>query len=219
MVRPSTPRGPFAASATHELRTPLQGALTNLDIARSGRIDESDRAEVLGLANDQLQRMATALSAVRALADAEFADRSWFDEVDLADVAEAAVADERRRAPLAMIEIDSTPSTTVIAWRDGVRLAIANLVRNALLHGVPADGAAQTVRVSVVGSTVTVEDNGPGIPVADRQRVLATFRARRWARVRSRPGHRATGGHRPRRFCDGSERAPLGGASVVLALN
>jgi two-component system sensor histidine kinase PrrB len=165
----------FAASATHELRTPLQGALTNLDIARSGRIDESDRAEVLGLANDQLQRMATALSAVRALADAEFADRSWFDEVDLADVADAAVADERRRAPLAMIEIESTPPTTVIAWRDGVRLAIANIVRNALLHGVPADGADQRVRVSVVGSTVTVDDNGPGIPEADRQRVLERF--------------------------------------------
>ena len=48
----------------------------------------------------------TALSAVRALADAEFADRSWFDEVDLADVADAAVADERRRAPDATIEID-----------------------------------------------------------------------------------------------------------------
>ena len=165
----------FAASATHELRTPLQGALTNLDIARSGRIDESDRSEVLGLANEQLQRMGTSLSAVRALADAEFADRSWFDEVDLADVADAAVADERRRVPLATIEIGSTPPTTVIAWRDGVRLAIANIVRNALVHGLPADGSAQHVVVSVVGSTVTVDDNGPGIPEADRQRVLERF--------------------------------------------
>ena len=165
----------FAASATHELRTPLQGALTNLDIARSGRIDESDRSEVLGLANEQLQRMATSLSAVRALADAEFADRSWFDEVDLADVADAAVADERRRVPSATIEIGSTPPTTVIAWRDGVRLAIANIVRNALVHGLPADGATQHVVVSVVGSTVTVDDNGPGIPEADRQRVLERF--------------------------------------------
>ncbi|MEP7203237.1 MAG: HAMP domain-containing sensor histidine kinase [Ilumatobacteraceae bacterium] len=165
----------FAASATHELRTPLQGALTNLDIARSGRVDESGRAEVLGLANDQLQRMATSLSAVRALADAEFADRSWFDEVDLADVADAAVADERRRAPRATIEINATPSTTVNAWREGVRLAIANIVRNALVHGLPSDGSAQRVVVSVVGSTVTVDDNGPGIPEGDRQRVLERF--------------------------------------------
>src|SRR6476619_674657 len=165
----------FAASATHELRTPLQGALTNLDIARSDRISAADRTEVLGLANDQLQRMATALSAVRALADAEFADRSWFDRIDLADVADAAVADERRRAPNAMIEIESTPPTTMVAWRDGVLLAISNVVRNALIHGVPVDGSPGRIAVSIVGTTVTVDDNGPGIPVADRQRVLERF--------------------------------------------
>ena len=165
----------FAASATHELRTPLQGALTNLDIARSDRVGDSERKEVLGLANDQLQRMATALAAVRTLADAEFADRSWFDTIDLADVADAAVADERRRAPNAVIEIDSTPPTTMVAWRDGVLLAIANVVRNALIHGVPLDGSPPRVAVSIGGSTVIVDDNGPGIPVADRERVLERF--------------------------------------------
>jgi two-component system sensor histidine kinase PrrB len=165
----------FAASATHELRTPLQGALTNLDMARSDRIAETDRAEVLGLANEQLQRMAASLSAVRALADAEFADPSWFDEVDLADVADAAVADERRRAPDVAIDVEATPPSTLIAWRDGVRLAVANIVRNALVHGVPPDGSAQHVVVSITGATITVDDNGPGVPRADRQRVLERF--------------------------------------------
>jgi len=165
----------FAASATHELRTPLQGALTNLDIARSDRVGDTERKEVLGLANDQLQRMATALAAVRTLADAEFADRSWFDTIDLADVADAAVADERRRAPNAVIEIDSTPPTTMVAWRDGVLLAIANVVRNALIHGVPLDGSPPRVAVSIAGSSVIVDDNGPGIPVVDRERVLERF--------------------------------------------
>ena len=165
----------FAAAATHELRTPLQGALLNLDIARSGRIDESDRTEVLDLANEQLQRMGTSLSAVRALADAEFADQSWFHEIDLADVADAAVADERRRAPDATIDLETSPPTTLVAWRDGVRLAIANIVRNALVHGVPVDGAPPHVVVSVAGAAVTVDDNGPGVPEADRRRVLARF--------------------------------------------
>ena len=165
----------FAAAATHELRTPLQGALINLDMARSGRIDETDRAEVLDLADEQLQRMAASLSAVRALADSEFADASWFQEVDLADIADAAVADERRRAPNAIVEIESTPPNTAIAWRDGVTLAIANIVRNALIHGTPADGGVPRVVVSVAGSTITVDDNGAGVPEADRQRVLQRF--------------------------------------------
>ena len=207
----------FAASATHELRTPLQGALINLDMARSGRMSEPDRLEVLGLANEQLQRMAAALSAVRALADAEFADRSWFDEVDLADVADAAVADERRRSPEATVDIESTPPTTLIAWRDGVRLAIANIVRNALVHGVPADGSAQRVIVSVVGTTVTVDDNGPGVPTADRQRVLERF---------ERGGGHGSGlglaiAQQVALAHGGSvtiESSPLGGARVVMSL-
>ncbi|HSB86242.1 MAG TPA: HAMP domain-containing sensor histidine kinase [Ilumatobacteraceae bacterium] len=165
----------FAAAATHELRTPLQGALINLDIARSGRVDETGRAEALELADEQLQRMGASLAAVRALADSEFADRSWFHAIDLADVADAAVADERRRAPHAIVEIESTPPTTTIAWRDGVNLAIANIVRNALIHGAPSDGTTPHVVVTVAGATVTVDDNGPGVAPADRQRVMQRF--------------------------------------------
>jgi two-component system sensor histidine kinase PrrB len=212
----------FAASATHELRTPLQSALINLDIARSDRIAEPDRTEVLGLAHEQLQRMATSLSAVRALADAEFADPSWFDQIDLADLADAAVADERRRAPDAVIDIESTPSesapsTTTIAWRDGARLAIANIVRNALIHGVPPDGGIQRIVVTVHGTTVTVDDNGPGVAPADRERVLQRF---------ERGGGHGSGlglaiAQQVAVAHGGTvriESSPLGGARVVLSL-
>ena len=208
----------FAASATHELRTPLQGALINLDMARSDRITETDRTEVLGLANEQLQRMAASLSAVRALADAEFADPSWFDEVDLADVADAAVADERRRKPDASIEIESTPPTTMIAWRDGVRLAVANIVRNALVHGVPADGTTQRIVVLIVGHTITVDDNGPGVAPGDRQRVLERFE-------RGSGGGSGLGLAIAQQVAiahAGSvsiESSPIGGARVVLSLS
>jgi two-component system sensor histidine kinase PrrB len=207
----------FAAAATHELRTPLQSALINLDIARSGRIDEAGRTEVLGLASEQLQRMAASLSAVRALADSEFADESWFHEVDLADIADAAVADERRRSPDAVIEIEPSPPTTVTAWRDGVYLGIANILRNALVHGAPAEGAAHRVVVSIAGATVTVDDNGPGVPEADRQRVLERFE-------RGSGSGSGLGLAIARQVAiahGGSvtiEQSPLGGARVVLSL-
>ena len=68
--------------------------------------------------------------------------------------------------------------TTVVAWRDGVRIAVANLVRNALRHGAPAVGRP-SVEVSVdVGErdvTIAVADNGPGIPAADRERLMRRF--------------------------------------------
>jgi two-component system sensor histidine kinase PrrB len=170
----------FASSAAHELRAPLQGALTNLNLASSDRLEPVERAGVLALATAQVQRMATALAAVRALAEAELADPSWFETVDLADVVDATVADEARRSDTS-VEIEvSEPATDLPAepspvWPDGVRLAVGNVVRNALAHGRPATGTEPQIVIRVSGRRVTVDDNGPGIPASERQRLLERF--------------------------------------------
>jgi two-component system sensor histidine kinase PrrB len=49
----------FAASAAHELRTPLQSALTNLDIAASAAASAEARAEATDLARGQLRQRPT----------------------------------------------------------------------------------------------------------------------------------------------------------------
>jgi signal transduction histidine kinase len=56
-----------------------------------------------------------------------------------------------------------------------VRLAVANVVRNALDHARFADGSPPGVRVAVSAATVIVDDDGPGIAVDDRDRVLRRF--------------------------------------------
>ncbi len=167
----------FASGATHELRTPLQSAVTNLDIATSPLASADQRTEGLELARRDLQRLASSLAAVRALADAEFADPRWFGPVDLAELVDAAVADEARRVPDADVRVDvvAEGAGPVVAWGDGVVLAVANVVRNALRHGRPRDGGPPVVAVRVEGATVTVDDAGPGIDPDDRERVLERF--------------------------------------------
>lgn len=161
----------FAASATHELRTPLQSALTNVDIARSPLVADDGRSEAVEQAHLQLQRLAAGLAAVRALADAEFARPSWFVPADLAGLVESVVDDERSRSAAA-IELESSGASSVIPlWSDGARLAIANVIRNALVHGSPSG----RVVVRVDGAVVTVDDDGPGIPSSDRERLLGRF--------------------------------------------
>ena len=54
-------------------------------------------------------------------------------------------------------------------------MAVANLVRNAVLHGRPGDGGPGRLAVAVGATTVTVDDAGPGIPPAERARVLERF--------------------------------------------
>ena len=97
----------FAASAAHELRTPLQSALTSLDIARSGRIDAAELTSTIDTARRQLERMAASLAAVRALTDAELADPTWFETLDLVELVDAVVADETRRDRDAQVTVDA----------------------------------------------------------------------------------------------------------------
>lgn len=210
----------FAANAAHELRTPMQGAILNLEVARDPRTDEATRLELISLSLEQVRRMGVSLSAVRSLGDAEVADPSWFEQVDLADLVDAVVADEHRRFPDVSVELDVAPAgASALVWRDGVQLAVSNIVRNAFLHGLPVDGSRPQVVVRVASSEVVVDDNGPGVPPGDRQRVLRRF---------ARGTESGAGAGLGLSICDEVAQAhggsvtvgesPLGGARVTLQL-
>ena len=166
----------FAATANHELRTPLQSARTQLDLAADPRADAADTGRALDAAREQLDRMGTTLGAVGALAQAELVDPARFELLDLADVVDEAVAATARRDDPRTVEVLApTGAAPVRAWRNGVTLIVGNLVRNARLHGRHADGGPARVVVRVDGPRIVVEDDGPGIPAAERTRVLERF--------------------------------------------
>lgn len=214
----------FASSASHELRVPLQAALTNLNLAASGHLPDDERDGAIAAGTQALQRMADTLAALRALAQAELADPAWFEPVDVIELVDAAVAEEVRRDPSAVEIVGPEGQPPVVLWADGVRLALANLVRNALLHGRPADGGESRVRVTVEGSTIIVDDDGPGFPGDDRDRLLERFeRGRPAAGASSTPGAGLglTIARQVATAHGGSielSDAPGGGARVVLRL-
>jgi two-component system sensor histidine kinase PrrB len=173
----------FAASATHELRTPLQSAMTNLDVAMAGPGVEAGGGSI-GRARSELSRMATSLATVQALSQADLAQPEWFEAMDVAalgDVADEVTSRTSSSTDSTIdLEVDPTPSPPVThpIWPDGVRLALDNVLRNALTHGRPADGAPGRIEVSVVASTpptLIVDDDGPGISPDDAVRLLAPF--------------------------------------------
>lgn len=169
----------FAAAATHELRTPLTGAITNLDLAVHPDATPEQHDQALADARVQLRRVRATLTALRELSDADLADPAWFAEVDLADQVAVLVEAEGRRHPDVRFEIVAPPGEcTVQAWPDGMRVALSNLLRNALLHGRPATGD-HTVRVTVecggAEAVVHVDDNGPGIDPGDAERLVQRF--------------------------------------------
>jgi two-component system sensor histidine kinase PrrB len=179
----------FAASATHELRTPLQSAMTNLDVAMAGA-DSGPGSEAgsgggsIGRARSELSRMATSLATVQALSQADLAQPEWFEPMDvdaIGDVADEVISRTSTGTDATIdLEVDPTPAPPVThpIWPDGVRLALDNVVRNALTHGCPAGGAPGRIEVRVQASTpptLIVDDDGPGISPDDAVRLLAPF--------------------------------------------
>ena len=169
----------FAAAASHELRTPLQAAMAELDLALASAPDqEHDPRRSIVSARSQLDRMASSLAAVRALTEVDLVDSTWFVEADLSDLADQAVAAlSSSEASGVSISFAGDEASPCRVWPDGVTLAVENVIRNALRHARPADGRPLTVRVSIdaARTRIAIDDNGPGIPLAERERVVLPF--------------------------------------------
>jgi signal transduction histidine kinase len=192
----------FVADAAHELRSPLASIRTQLEVA--ARLDGE-----LGGAPVAAARTGTAVHTVGEVAqdvlvDVERLSRLIDDLLLLARLDDAA-PDRllRRRVPLDLAVLADdvggryanarVPVTVVTAGPvpvqgdpDGLDRAIANLLDNAVRH------ARSSVRLDVStvdgSAVVTVTDDGPGIPPADRDRVFDRFTRLDSARTRDEGG-------------------------------
>jgi two-component system sensor histidine kinase PrrB len=166
----------FAADAGHELRTPLTSVQATLSaLERHLELPPDRRAAMLGDALAEQRRLVDLLDGLQALArgDAAPLDRTEVDLVELVDAA-ATAAVERHPGVQLSAELPDVP-VPVEGWEPGLRLLADNLVENAARHG--RDGGRIRVALSPAasGALLTVDDDGPGIPEADRERIFEPF--------------------------------------------
>jgi two-component system, OmpR family, sensor histidine kinase PrrB len=163
----------FAADAGHELRTPLTSVQATLStLRRHPEVEPRQREAMLGDALDEQRRLVELLDGLQALARGD-AQPPEHVEVDLADVADAAVAAASDRHPGVDLSADLPEAPVVIAgWEPGLRILVDNLLENAARHGRPAGRVVLTLTPAAV---LHVDDDGPGVPDAERERILAPF--------------------------------------------
>jgi two-component system, OmpR family, sensor histidine kinase PrrB len=166
----------FAADAGHELRTPLTSLRANLDtLARNPDLPEPERAALLRESSAEQDRIVHLLEGLQALARGEAADALLREDVELGDLVDAAIYGARRRHPGVSYELreHGGEGGTVHGWANGLRLVVDNLLENAALHGggrVDVDLARDDGRW-----LLRVADDGPGIPDAERERLMEPF--------------------------------------------
>jgi signal transduction histidine kinase len=161
----------FVGDASHELRSPLTTIVSALDVAAAHpELLDSDLA--LNTLRPEARRMQALVEDLLLLARADEGDLGTRHvPIDLALLVDSEVARLRRDTALT-VQADVAPAR-IVADRQGISRAVRNLLDNAERH-------ART-RIEIVvaprdrGVTITVGDDGPGIPAPDRTRVFDRF--------------------------------------------
>ncbi|MFB6304183.1 MAG: sensor histidine kinase, partial [Haloferacaceae archaeon] len=152
----------FASMVSHDLRNPLNLATGYLDLAAAEC--DSDHIEDVEAALDRMDDLIDDMLAVA---------RSGQQVMDPEPVALGRVAREAWTAVGGAEDTLEVESEGTVRGDEGrLSQVFENLFRNSVEHG-SADGGV-TVRVGVLddGQGFYVEDDGPGIPPAERDRVF-----------------------------------------------
>lgn len=165
----------FAANASHELRTPLAISRTLLDVARKDPTGDRDAlVERLYAVNTR------AIGLTEALLLLSRGDRGHFarESVDLSLVAEEAAETLLPLAEQRRITLDVTGGAALTSGSPELLLRmVTNLVQNAVVHNLPADGTV-TVHTEAYGGTsvLRVENTGARLDPALVPTLVEPFR-------------------------------------------
>ncbi|MFJ4848561.1 sensor histidine kinase [Streptomyces sp. NPDC088733] len=172
----------LVSDASHELRTPLTSITTNLELLSEGPgVADPQAPALVEQARTQTRELRDLVNDLVELAR-HGQQHLHTEDTRLDLLAERVVARIARRGPQATLRTDLAPCL-VHADPDALERALGNLVDNAVKWS--PDGGQVLVRVAPDG-TVTVTDQGPGIPADDLPFVFDRFY--RSPTARSLPG-------------------------------
>ena len=172
----------FMSSVTHELRTPLTSirALSEM-MVDDPDIDVAQRQQFLAIIVAETERLTRLVNQVLEMAKIEAGHGEWRSSaVDMAALIE--------RALLTTAELFHARGTTVStrlqpdlpklqADEDRLLQVLLNLLSNAAKFLPEQQGRVQVaLTADAAGLTVTVQDNGPGVPAGQQALIFEKFR-------------------------------------------
>jgi signal transduction histidine kinase len=177
-------------NVAHDLRTPLTRIRGRLERAYARSGSGAGDANLIADTLADLDAVLAMFTSLTRIAQIEANARmAAFRTLDLAQVAREvaelfdAAAEERG----GRLEVAGDEHVLVAGDRDLLFDALANLVDNAIKHGRDGGRVVLEVALHDGAPTVSLTDDGPGIPLAEHERVLKRFY--RLERSRRTPGN------------------------------
>lgn len=173
-------RDDFVSGVSHELRTPLAQIRMFAELLVLGRLrSDGERQRAQRVVNQEARRLSHLVENVLHFSRVRRGTARLSKEaVDIPALLDEVIDAFRPLAQAANVTVRSRVESRIVASID--RGAVCQMVLNLLDNAVKYGPAGQTVNVDVRmvdhGVRISVEDQGPGIPAADRERIWEPYR-------------------------------------------
>ena len=164
----------FIANAAHELQSPLTGISNAVELLLAGAHEEEDARlrflQHISVENDRLSRLLQSLLLLaQAQSGAPGVGPETFELRELLDDVVRTTGSEQR------IDVLCPPDLDVLAHRDLIGHALANLISNAVRHGRGTPVIVAAGRSADGAVVVDVTDRGPGLSPEQQKQAFERF--------------------------------------------
>jgi signal transduction histidine kinase len=169
-------RRDFVTRASHELRTPVARIRMFTETLLLDRVrSEEERREALQALDRGARRLSILIDNVLQLASSR-AGTPHNEPIDVAELIRSIVREfEAGVAAPTSIPVSGPQRLEVTVDAEALRQVLTNLLDNAWKYGGSPPSARVEFRADEHGLTLAVEDDGPGVPDADRQRIWEPY--------------------------------------------
>lgn len=169
----------FVSDASHELRTPVTAIRTDLEVALAEG-DDADWPRVARAVLSEEERLESLLADLLVLAADDEDTSSDAARSTTTDMAALLVDEAARRwpVPVGVVGTEDADTSVVAGAPSRLRRAVANLVDNATRHAAAQVEITLTAEPNLGGDpqvVIHVDDDGPGVPIDQRERIFERF--------------------------------------------
>jgi len=180
----------FVSSVSHELRTPLTSIRLLMESLRTGRLDDDEREQVIGLLGRETERLDGLISRVLELSRLESSYDYARERIDVAALVEEAIAafDAATLSNPTRIETSIAPGLEITGDRPTLVRALLNLLYNAWKYTGEDKRISIDARPSGRWVEISIRDNGVGIDRNEQRAIFEQFSRGRAATNSGAPG-------------------------------
>ncbi|HMQ20974.1 MAG TPA: HAMP domain-containing sensor histidine kinase [Planctomycetota bacterium] len=182
LARANRAKSNFLATASHELRTPISSIKSFSEILLGGGADdepEETRSEFLGIIRSESERLARLVEQLLDLARIESGVASWRNEdVDLGRLASKTLRALEGYAQASCVHLSLATGDVELPYLgdpDRLQQTLTNLVGNAIKFSPKGSTVQVSIRRDSFGFLILVDDEGSGVPEAERGRIFEKF--------------------------------------------